>query len=221
MTNIAHSIDHTLLRPDATRVEILRLCDEAREYGFFSVCVNSSWVAVSAKALAGSGVRVASVAGFPLGAMDSRAKACEVRCAVDSGAGEIDVVLAVGRLKGGEQCYVAEDLAGVVEAAGKVPVKVILETALLTFEEKVAACRIAVEAGAAFVKTSTGFGLGGATVDDVRLIAQTVAGRCQVKASGGIRDFATAMAMIEAGATRLGTSNGIAIVRGVAAEVGY
>ena len=219
--NIARTIDHTILKPDATRENILSLCAEAREFGFFSVCVNGSWVAVAAEALKGSEVRVAAVTGFPLGAMDSKAKAFETRRAVDCGAGEIDTVLAVGRLKAGEESYVLDDLAGVVEAAGAAGVKVILETCLLNHEEKLAACRIACEAGAAFVKTSTGFSTGGATVEDVRLMAAAVDGRCLVKASGGIRDAASARAMREAGASRLGTSNGIAIVRGSAAAQGY
>ena len=219
--NIARTIDHTLLKPDATRENILSLCAEAREFGFFSVCVNGSWVAVAAKALEGSAVLVAAVTGFPLGAMDSKAKAFETRRAVDCGAGEIDTVLAVGRLRAGEESYVLDDLAGVVEAAGDAGVKVIFETCLLNHEEKLAACRIACEAGAAFVKTSTGFSAGGATVEDVRLMAAAVDGRCLVKASGGIRDAASARAMLEAGASRLGTSNGIAIVRGSAAAQGY
>ena len=219
--NIARAIDHTLLKPDATRENILKLCAEAREFGFFSVCVNSSWVAVAAEALKGSEVRVAAVTGFPLGAMDSEAKAFETRLAVESGAGEIDTVLAVGRLKGGEESYVFDDLRGVVEAAGDARVKVIFETCLLTDEEKLAACRIACEAGAAFVKTSTGFSSGGATIEDVRLMAAAVAGKCLVKASGGIRDSASAKAMLEAGASRLGTSNGIAIVQGSVAAQGY
>ena len=219
--NIARTIDHTLLKPDATREEILKLCAEAREFGFFSVCVNSSWVAVAAEALKGSEVRVAAVTGFPLGAMESGAKAFETRRSVESGAGEIDTVLAVGRLKGGEEGYVLDDLAGVVAAAGAAGVKVILETCLLNHEEKLAACRIACEAGAAFVKTSTGFSTGGATVEDVRVMSAAVAGKCSVKASGGIRDAASARAMLEAGASRLGTSNGIAIVRGSVAAQGY
>ena len=219
--NIARTIDHTLLKPDATREDILKLCAEAREFGFFSVCVNSSWVEVAAAALKGSDVRVAAVTGFPLGAMDANAKAFETRRAVDCGAGEIDTVLAVGRLKAGEEGYVLDDLAGVVEAAGAAGVKVIFETCLLNHEEKLAACRLACEAGAAFVKTSTGFSTGGATLEDVRLMAAAVAGRCLVKASGGIRDAASAKAMLEAGASRLGTSNGIAIVRGSAAGHGY
>jgi deoxyribose-phosphate aldolase len=178
-------------------------------------------VALAAEALKGSDVLVAAVTGFPLGAMESGAKAFETRRAVDSGAGEIDTVLAVGRLKAGEESYVLDDLRGVVEAAGTAGVKVIFETCLLTDEEKLAACRIACEAGAAFVKTSTGFSSGGATVGDVRLMAAAVAGKCLVKASGGIRDAASALAMLEAGASRLGTSNGIAIVRGSPAAQGY
>lgn len=219
--NLAKTIDHTLLKADATRNDILKLCAEAREFGFFSVCVNSSWVPVAVKALEGSGVKVAAVTGFPLGAMDSAAKAFETRRAVEAGAGEIDTVLAVGHLKSGEPDYVLEDLAGVVRAAGSAGVKVIFETCLLSREEKLAACRMACEAGAAFVKTSTGFSTGGATLEDVRLMAAAVGDRCLVKASGGIRDAAAARAMLEAGAARLGTSNGIAIVQGAAASEGY
>ena len=219
--NIAQAIDHTLLKPDATRADILRICAEAREFGFFSVCVNSSRVSLAAEALRGSDVLVAAVTGFPLGAMDSAAKAFETRRAVESGAGEIDTVIAVGPLKDGEESYVFDDLAGVVEAAGRAKVKVILETCLLTDEEKLAACRIACEAGAGFVKTSTGFSSGGATIEDVGLMAAAVAGRCLVKASGGIRDAASARAMLGAGASRLGTSNGIAIVKGLTASQGY
>jgi len=219
--NIAKAIDHTLLKPDATRDDILKLCAEAREFGFFSVCVNSSWVGVAADALKGSDILVAAVTGFPLGAMESGAKAFETRRAVDAGAGEIDTVIAIGRLRNGEESYVLDDLRGVVEAAGPARVKVIFETCLLTREQKLAACWLACEAGAAFVKTSTGVSTGGATIEDVRLMAAAVAGRCLVKASGGIRDAASALAMIEAGAARLGTSNGIAIVQGSAASQGY
>lgn len=210
--NLAKAIDHTLLKPDATRADILRLCAEADAHGFFSVCVNGSWVATAAEALAGSEVLVVAVTGFPLGAMDREAKAFETRRAVEAGAGEIDTVLAVGHLKDGDLAFVLDDLRGVVAAAGTAAVKVILETCLLADEEKIIACHLAADAGAAFVKTSTGFGCGGATTDDVRLMAS--AGRCQVKASGGIRDAGTALAMIEAGATRLGTSCGIAILSG-------
>jgi len=219
--NLAATIDHTLLRADATEADIQRLCDEAIEHSFCSVCVNSSWVAAAAKAVAGSGVLVASVAGFPLGAMDSRAKAYETSRAIAEGADEIDVVIAVGRLKGGDNVFVEADLRGVVAAAGTAPVKVILETGLLDQQQKILACRIAVETGAAFVKTSTGFGQGGATIADIQVMRQAVGGRCRIKASGGIRDAATARLMIEAGASRLGTSNGIAIVRGGATGSGY
>lgn len=219
--NIAEAIDHTLLKPDATRANILNLCAEAREFGFFSVCVNSSWVTVAVEALKGSEVLVAAVTGFPLGAMDSKAKAFETRRAVECGAGEIDTVLAVGRLKSGENEEVLSDLRGVVEAAGAAKVKVIFETCLLTDEEKLTACRISCEAGAAFVKTSTGFSSGGATIGDVKLMAAAVQGKCQVKASGGIRNAEAALAMLEAGASRLGTSNGIAIVQGTSAGQGY
>ena len=219
--NIAQAIDHTLLKPDATRANILNLCAEAREFGFYSVCVNSSWVAVAVEALEGSGVLVAAVTGFPLGAMDSKAKAFETRRAVECGAGEIDTVLAVGRLKSGENEEVLSDLRGVVAAAGAAKVKVIFETCLLTDEEKLTACRISCEAGAAFVKTSTGFSSGGATIGDVKLMAAAVQGKCLVKASGGIRNAEAALAMLEAGASRLGTSNGIAIVQGTSAGQGY
>lgn len=219
--NLAKAIDHTLLKPEAGRREILKLCAEAREFGFFSVCVNSSWVATAAAELEGSGVVVAAVTGFPLGAMEGAAKAFETERAVALGAREIDTVIAVGRLKEGDYAGVLEDLRGVVLAAGAARVKVIFETCLLTDDEKRVACRLSCEAGAAFVKTSTGFSTGGATLEDVRLMAAEVAGRCAVKASGGIRDAAAAMAMIEAGASRLGTSNGIAILRGVAGGGGY
>jgi len=219
--NISRFIDHTLLKPDATRADIVRLCEEALEFGFFSVCVNSSWVSEASGVLRGSGVLVAVVTGFPLGAMESQSKAFETSRAVELGAAEIDTVLAIGRLKSGDHAGVLEDLQRVVRAAGPARVKVIIEACLLDDEEKRTACRLAVEAGAAFVKTSTGFSSGGATVGDVRLMAEAVAGKCLVKASGGIRDADTARAMIEAGASRLGTSNGIAIVRGVAASGGY
>lgn len=219
--SLSRFIDHTLLKPDATRADILRLCEEAREFGFFSVCVNSSWVAEASRALRGSEVLVAAVTGFPLGAMEPLSKAFETSRAVELGASEIDTVLAVGRLKSGDHAGVLDDLREVVHAAGPARVKVILEACLLGDGEKLTACRLAAEAGAAFVKTSTGFSSGGATIEDVRLMANAVAGRCLVKASGGIRDAATARAMIAAGASRLGTSNGIAILRGSAVSGSY
>lgn len=215
------AIDHTLLKPEATADDIRRLCAEAREHRFFSVCVNSSWVALAAAELAGSGVAVAAVTGFPLGAMLTEAKAFETARAVEAGASEIDTVLHVGRLRQGDADYVLHDLREVVRAAGTARVKVIFETCLLDDAQKRLACRLSVDAGAAFVKTSTGFSTGGATLDDVRLMKETVGSRCEVKASGGIRDLAAARAMLDAGATRLGTSNGIAIVKGLVAAGGY
>lgn len=219
--NLAKTIDHTLLKPDARATDIEKLCQEAVEHGFFSVCVNSSWVPLAVSLVQGSGVAVAAVTGFPLGAMKSAAKAFETGGAVADGATEIDTVLHIGRLKQGDDAYILSDLKAVVGAAGGRAVKVIFETCLLTDEEKARACKISVEAGAAFVKTSTGFSTGGATLDDVRLMHKTVAGRCAVKASGGIRDRAAALAMIEAGATRLGTSAGIAILAGETATGSY
>ena len=214
---LAAYLDHTLLRADATVADIEKLCAEAREHHFYSVCVNGTWVAQARHFLDGSDVKVASVAGFPLGAMSGDAKRFETEAAVDDGAHEIDVVLNVGRLKDGDDKFILRELCDVVEAADERPVKVILETCLLTNEQKVRACRLVVESGAKFVKTSTGFSAGGATVEDVKLMRETVGPKFGVKASGGIRDTKTALAMIAAGATRLGASAGIAIVKGLAA----
>ena len=213
--DLARFIDHTVLKPDATARDIEKLCAEAQEYLFYSVCVNGSRVAQAHHLLEGAGVKVAAVVGFPLGAMDADAKRFETEAAVDNGASEIDLVLNLGYLKDGADSVVLRELRDVVEAADERPVKVILETALLTREEKIRACQLVVESGARFVKTSTGFGPGGATLEDVKLLRETVGPNFGVKASGGIRDTATALAMIEAGATRLGTSNGVAIVRGL------
>ncbi len=209
---LAACIDHTLLKPDASAAQIEQLCTEAREHKFFSVCVNGSWVAAARHFLEGSDVKVASVVGFPLGAMSSDVKRYETEVAVDDGAHELDVVMSIARLKVGDDQYVFRELCDVVEAADERTVKVILETGLLTNAEKIRACRLVVESGAHFVKTSTGFGTGGATVADVQLLRETVGPKFGVKASGGIRDAQTALAMISAGATRIGTSNGIAIV---------
>ncbi|UFJ43167.1 deoxyribose-phosphate aldolase [Brevibacillus humidisoli] len=211
-------IDHTLLKPDATAEMIDRLCEEAKQYQFASVCVNPTWVRRAAGHLAGTEVKVCTVIGFPLGATTPEAKAAETRDAVSGGAGEVDMVLNVGALKSGDLELVRRDIAAVVEAAAGVLVKVILETGLLTDEEKVTACKLCVEAGAHFVKTSTGFGPGGATVEDIALMRKTVGPGIGVKASGGVRDRAAALAMIEAGATRIGASAGIAIVTGEASE---
>jgi deoxyribose-phosphate aldolase len=216
-TDLAQYIDHTLLKADATAKQIEQLCAEARAHHFFSVCVNGSRVALARHFLEDSDVKVACVAGFPLGAASTDAKRFETEAAVDDGAHEIDVVLNIGRLKDGDDKYIFRELCDVVEAANDNTVKVIIETCLLTRDEKIRACELIAESGAHFVKTSTGFSTGGATIDDVKLLRQTVGPKFGVKASGGIRDTATALAMIEAGATRLGTSNGVAIVSGLGA----
>ncbi len=218
--DLARTIDHTLLKPDATARQIETLCAEAREHGFFSVCINGSRVELARHLLDGTDVKVATVVGFPLGAMNADAKRYETEAAIDDGAQEIDVVLNIGRLKDGDDQYVLRELRDVVEAADERTVKVIIETCLLTQEEKVRACRLILDSGAHFVKTSTGFNTGGATVEDVKLLRQTVGPKFGVKASGGIRDAATALKMIDAGATRLGTSNGVAILKGLAQSAG-
>jgi deoxyribose-phosphate aldolase len=215
--DLAQYIDHTLLKADATAKQIEQLCAEARAHHFFSVCVNGSHVARARYFLEDSDVKVACVAGFPLGAASTDAKRFETEAAVDDGAHEIDVVLNIGRLKDGDDKYILRELCDVVEAANDNTVKVIIETCLLTHDEKIRACELIIESGAHFVKTSTGFSTSGATIEDVKLLRQTVGPKFGVKASGGIRDTATALAMIEAGATRLGTSNGVAIVSGLGA----
>lgn len=213
--DLATTIDHTLLRPDAREDEIRTLCEEARSNRFASVCVNPHWVSLCAGLLQGSGVEVCTVIGFPLGATTSGSKAYEAAEAVRRGATEVDMVLNVGALKGRDYATVHEDIHAVVEAVqGKACVKVILETSLLDDDEKVAACALAKEAGAHYVKTSTGFGGGGATVEDVALMRRVVGSEVGVKASGGIRDRETAEAMIAAGANRLGASAGVKILAG-------
>lgn len=212
--NLAPFIDHTLLKPDATSDQIKKLCMEAREYKFASVCVNTCYVPLAAQMLAGSGVKTCCVVGFPLGAMTSRAKVEEAKEAIENGATEIDMVINIGAAKSGDWDYVKKDIAALVEAVrGKALLKVIIETCLLTDEEKVKACALAKMAGADFVKTSTGFSTGGATVEDVKLMRKVVGPDMGVKASGGVRDYKTAMEMINAGATRIGTSSGISIVK--------
>ncbi|MBP7213138.1 MAG: deoxyribose-phosphate aldolase [Anaerolineaceae bacterium] len=214
LSKLAPIIDHTLLKADATGEQIDKLCREALEYGFGAVCVNSYWVKRCREALQGSSVKVASVVGFPLGAMSKKAKREETEKAVKDGAAEIDMVINIGELKAGNLLAVARDINGVVSEAHKTGaiVKVIIETCLLSEEEKINACLIAKEAGADFVKTSTGFSTGGATVEDVALMRAVVGENMGVKASGGIRNYADALKMIEAGASRIGASSGIAIV---------
>ena len=212
---LAARIDHTLLKPEATATEIDRLCQEAREYGFWSVCVNSRWVSRAKAQLQGSSVKVCCVVGFPLGAMDAESKAFETRQAVAHGADEIDMVLNVGALKSGDLALVEQDIRSVVQAAPGRITKVILETGLLTDEEKVQTCLICKTAGAGFVKTSTGFAKGSAATEaDIALMRKTVGPDLGVKASGGVRSLADAQKMLAAGATRIGASSGVAIVTG-------
>ena len=212
---VASHIDHTMLKPEVTRDDLIKLCDEARRYRFYSVCVNSSNVALCVDQLRGSGVLTICVVGFPLGACLGHVKAYEAQEAIKLGAREIDTVINIGALKSGDYDTVLQDLVVTVEASKPYPVKVILETSKLTDEEKVAGCVLSREAGAAYVKTSTGFGGGGATIEDVKLMKQVVGDAgIKVKASGGVRNAEDAWAMLEAGADRIGASSSVAIVTG-------
>ena len=214
-------IDHTILKPEATEAAVQKIIDEAKEYNFFSVCIKPCWVAFASEQLADTDVAVCTVIGFPLGANTPEVKAYEAADAIKNGANEVDMVINIGALKSQQYDYVRQDIQGVVDAAkGKALVKVIIETALLTDEEKVKACELAKEAGADFVKTSTGFSTGGAKVADIRLMRETVGPDMGVKASGGVHNAEEALAMIEAGATRIGASTGVAIVSGATGE-GY
>lgn len=218
---VARRIDHTMLKPDATRSELVKLCEEARQYKFASVCINTTWVSLAVELLKGSGVMTICVVGFPLGAATTRAKAAETREAIANGAEEIDMVINLGKLKSGLHQDVYDDIRGVVEAASGRPVKVILETHLLDREQKVAACALSKAAGAAFVKTSTGFSGGGATVEDIQLMRAVVGPDMGVKASGGVRTAADAQKMLAAGANRIGASASVAIVTGGTGKGGY
>lgn len=219
---LAKMIDHTLLKPDATYSEIEKLCKEAKEYHFASVCINPAHVRQAAKLLSTSDVRVCTVIGFPLGVNTPLTKALEVREAIANGASEVDMVINISALKSGDYDLVSRDIKGVVDAAaGQALTKVIIETCFLNEEEKIKACLLAKNAGANFVKTSTGFGKGGATLEDVALMRKTVGAEMGVKASGGVRDRQTAEKMVKAGATRLGTSSGVAIVTGISAQSQY
>ena len=211
-SELAKYIDHTLLKPDATAAQIQKICDEAKEHHFASVCVNPSRIALVARELEGSGVTPCCVVGFPLGAIPAESKAAEAAVAVKNGAREVDMVINIGAAKDGDWATVEQDIAAVKAACAPAKLKVIIETCLLTDEEKVQACLAAKAAHADFVKTSTGFSKGGATVSDVRLMRKTVGPEMGVKASGGIHNRTEAEAMIEAGATRIGASSGIAIV---------
>ena len=218
MSKIASYIDNTLLKPDAMPSQIEKICEESIELGCASVCVNPAYVPLAAKCLNGSSVKVCTVIGFPLGMNDSSVKDFEASLAAKQGAQELDMVINVGRLKAGDFDYVTADIKAVVEAAGGKLVKVIIETSLLTDEEKVTACKLAKAAGADFVKTSTGFSGGGANVHDIALMRATVGPQMGVKASGGVRDYESAKALIEAGATRIGASSGRKIVDGCPAD---
>lgn len=220
--NTAKLIDHTLLKAEATKEQIIQLCKEAKEYGFASVCVNPLWVKVAAEELKDSEVKVCTVIGFPLGASTIAVKVFETKDAIENGAEEVDMVLAIGQLKSAEDSEVEKDIRAVVEAANKKAlVKVIIETSLLTDEEKVRACELAVRAGADFVKTSTGFGAKGATVEDVALMRNVVGDKTGVKASGGIRGLEDLQAMVAAGANRIGASSGVKIMKGEVSEEKY
>ncbi|HEY8363456.1 MAG TPA: deoxyribose-phosphate aldolase [Tissierellaceae bacterium] len=213
MSEVLSLIDHTLLKPDATSSMIESLCREAIENNFYAVCVNPCFVKFAKDLLKGSNVKVATVIGFPLGANTKEVKAFETEDAIKNGADEVDMVINIGALKNKDYDLVKEDIKSVVEAAKGKIVKVIIETCLLTDDEKKKACELALEAGAHFVKTSTGFSSGGATVEDVKLMKSVVGDKMGIKASGGIRDLETARKMIEAGATRLGTSSGVKIAK--------
>lgn len=219
--DVASQIDHTLLKPEATRDEIVALCEEARRYRFASVCINPAWVRTAAELLRGTGVKVCTVVGFPLGATTTLTKVTETRDALANGADEIDMVINIGALKNNQDDVVEADIREVVRAAGGRLVKTIFETALLSDDEVVRACLAAKRAGADFVKTSTGFGPGGATTHHVALMRRTVGPSMGVKASGGVRDLETARQMIEAGATRIGASASVKIVRGETGSGSY
>ncbi len=218
MKNIATMIDHTILKPETTKEMVKKVCDEAREYNFASVCVNPYYVSFVKSQLGGSRVKVTSVIGFPLGSSTKEVKAFEAKNAIENGADELDMVINIGALKNKEYDIVKEDIEAVVNAAkGNALVKVIIETCLLTDEEKEIACKLSVEAGADYVKTSTGFSTGGATVEDIKLMRKTVGPDIGVKASGGIRDSKKAKEMIDSGASRVGASSSVEIVKGLEA----
>ncbi|HFH9834149.1 TPA: deoxyribose-phosphate aldolase [Streptococcus suis] len=214
-------IDHTILKPETTQEQVEKILSEAKEYDFASVCVNPTWVSLAAESLRDSDVKVCTVIGFPLGANTSAVKAFETKDAIANGADEIDMVINVGALKAGNDALVLDDIKEVVDASGDKLVKVIIEACLLTDDEKVRACQLSKEAGADYVKTSTGFSTGGATVADVALMRKTVGPDMGVKASGGARSYEDAIAFIEAGASRIGASSGVAIMNGAQADGDY
>ncbi len=215
MINLNKYIDHTVLKPDTTKLDIVKVCDEAKTYDFASVCVNPTWVNLVAKELQGTDVKTCTVIGFPLGASTSETKAFETRNAIENGATEIDMVLNIAALIEGNENLVKEDIQAVVKAANGICVKVIMESCLLTKVQIELASQLIMESNANFVKTSTGFSTGGALVEDIKLIKSVVKDNCLIKASGGVRNLADAKSMIEAGANRIGTSGGVAIVQGL------
>ncbi len=221
-TKFANAIDHTLLKADATKQQVITLCEEARKYSFASVCINPTWVKTAAQQLQGSPVKVCTVIGFPLGATTSDVKAFETDNAIINGATEIDMVINIGALRDGDDKIVQNDIVAVVKAAaGRAIVKVIIETSLLTDIEKRHACELAVLAGADFVKTSTGFSTGGATVEDIKLMRAVVGPEKGVKASGGVRSFEDMKQLMDAGATRIGASSGVQIMQGLESDSDY
>ncbi|HFU4463219.1 TPA: deoxyribose-phosphate aldolase [Streptococcus suis] len=214
-------IDHTVLKPETTKEQVTKVLEEAKEYDFASVCINPTWVSFAAEGLKGTDVKVCTVIGFPLGANTPAVKAFETKDAIENGADEIDMVINIGALKDKNYDLVLEDIKAVVDASGDKLVKVIIEACLLTDEEKVKACELSKEAGADFVKTSTGFSTGGATVEDVALMRKTVGSEMGVKASGGARSYEDAIAFIDAGASRIGASSGVAIMKGEKSDGDY
>ena len=214
-------IDHTILKPETTQEQVEKILSEAKEYDFASVCVNPTWVSLAAESLKDTDVKVCTVIGFPLGANTSAVKAFETKDAIANGADEIDMVINIGALKAGNDALVLDDIKAVVDASGDKLVKVIIEACLLTDDEKVRACQLSKEAGADYVKTSTGFSTGGATVADVTLMRKTVGPDMGVKASGGARSYEDTIAFIEAGASRIGASSGVAIMNGAQADGDY
>ncbi|WGH76821.1 deoxyribose-phosphate aldolase [Tenacibaculum tangerinum] len=210
--NINKYIDHTLLKATATKAEIVKLCEEAKEYNFYAVCVNGCYVELAAKELEGTEVKVAAVIGFPLGAMTTKAKVFEAKECIKNGASEIDMVINIGKLLAGDENYVEKEIRSIKEAIGEKILKVIFENCYLSKQQIKTVSQLAVESGADFVKTSTGFGTGGATFEDVMIMDSVVDGKAQIKAAGGIRDIQTALQYIEKGVTRLGTSSGVALV---------
>lgn len=218
--SIAKYIDHTILAANATEAQIIQLCKEAKEHSFFSVCINSSYIPLAKKETEGSDVKVCSVVGFPLGQMNTASKIFETKSAIENGADEIDMVINVGKMIDGNYEYVQNEISELKKVVGDRVLKVILETCYLSKEQIVEASKLAVNANADFVKTSTGFGTGGATYEDIQLMKDAVAGKAALKASGGVRDYETAQKYIDMGVTRLGTSSGIKIIQGGTADEG-